>query len=212
LTETLAETAAMIVAAGGPESHLLAADLTRPAEVDKLAGEALGALPGLDILVSNAGGSRPLSSSDAEAAWEEAFELNFTSARRLTTMLLDPIKATGRGRVIVVTGAWTTRTINAATPAKAALSSWARTLSFELAPHGVTVNCLAPGRINSRQVRERLHPTPDSRDGYIADNIPLGRFGTPEEFGFMAACLASPRAAYVSGAMIPIDGGMIRLA
>jgi len=210
--DSLAETARMILAAGGPAPVLLPADLTIPAEVDRLAADARRALPGLDILVSNAGGSRPMSDWTDEDIWDEAFEFNFTASRRLTHALLDDVKASGHGRVLVVTGALMTKLVNAASPAKAALVSWARALSFDIAPTGATINCLSPGKIESRQIMERIHPTEESRAKVIAESIPIGRFGTPAEFGFIAACLCSPRASYVNGATIPIDGGMARLA
>lgn len=209
---SLGQTAMMIAATGGPEPILLPADLTVRAEVDRLARQAREALPGLDILVSNAGGSRPMTDWNDEDTWEEAFEFNFTASRRLTHALLDDVKASGCGRILVVTGALTTRLVNAASPAKAALASWARALSFDIAPYGATINCLSPGKIESRQILDRIHPTEESRAKVIAESIPLGRFGTPREFGFIAACLVSPRASYVNGATIPIDAGMARLA
>ncbi len=211
-TESLSQTAELIARAGGPEPVLLAADLTKRREILRLADEAIAALPALDILVSNAGGSRPLESWQDGEVWQEAFDLNFTASRLLTNALVEPIRASGRGRILLVTGAPATRVVNAAAPAKAALTTWARAVSFDLAPYGATVNCLSPGRIDSRQIREKLHPSEESRKAFIEANIPLGRFGTPDEFGFIAACLASPRAAYVNGAIIPIDGGMARLA
>ena len=208
----LDETASLIEAAGGAEPVRFAADLTDRPEADRLAAEARSALPGLDILVSNAGGSRPMADWNDEDVWDEAFEFNFTASRRLTHALIDDVKASGKGRVLVVTGSLTTRLVNAASPAKAALASWARALSFDIAPSGATINCLSPGKIESRQILERIHPTEESRAKVIAESIPIGRFGTPAEFGFIAACLVSPRASYVNGATIPIDAGMARLA
>ncbi|WP_173933946.1 SDR family oxidoreductase [Chelativorans sp. Marseille-P2723] len=210
--EALSETASLITAAGGAEPVLIAADLTIRSDVDRLARQARAALPGLDILVSNAGGSRPMSDWNDEAVWEEAFALNFTSSRRLTHFLIDDVKASGQGRILVVTGWPTTRNVNAASPAKAALTSWARAISFEIAPYGATINCLVPGKIESRQMLQRIHPTEEARADVIAESIPLGRFGMPAEFAFIATCLVSPRASYVNGASIPIDAGMARLA
>lgn len=208
----LTGTTRLIAEAGGPKPVLLAADFTIPSDIDRLAAEARKAMPGLDILVSNAGGSRPMTDWNDEDIWDEAFEFNFTASRRLTHALIDDVKASGHGRVLVVTGALMTKLVNAASPAKAALTSWARALSFDIAPFGATINCLSPGKIESRQILERIHPTEESRAKVIADSIPIGRFGTPAEFGFIAACLVSPRASYVNGATIPIDGGMARLA
>jgi 3-oxoacyl-[acyl-carrier protein] reductase len=102
--------------------------------------------------------------------------------------------------------------MNAASPAKAALQSWSRSLAIELAPFGVTVNCIAPGRINSVQILERLHPTEESRRRYVEENIPAGRFGEPRDIANLVAFLASPCASYITGVTIPVDGGLLRLA
>lgn len=166
----------------------------------------------IDILVNNAGGSRPLIGEETEEFWEEAHALNFTSARRIAKPIIPLMKAAGFGRIINVTGALYGKAINGAGPSKAALLAWSRALAFELAPFGITVNCVAPGRINSVQILERLHPTEQSRADYIKQNIPIGRFGEPAEFGCVVAFLASPVAGYVSGAHIPIDGGAVRIA
>jgi len=176
--------------------------------------DALDASGGrIDILVNNAGGSRPLGQAEeTEAFWEEAQALNFASARRITKPLLAPMKANGFGRIVNITGALYGKSLNGAGAAKAALVAWARALSFELAPHGITINCVAPGRINSVQILERLHPTEASREAYIRDNIPMGRFGEPEELGALVAFLASPVAGYISGAHIPVDGAAVRIA
>src|SRR6478735_4244884 len=96
-----------------------------------------------------------------------------------------------------------------AAPAKAALVSWSRTLSLELGPYGVTVNTIAPGRINSAQI-QKLHPTEQSKADFIKQNIPAGYFGEPYDIGHLVAFLASPLARYINGAAIPVDGGAVR--
>ena len=77
---------------------------------------------------------------------------------------------------------------------------------------GITINCIPPGRINSEQIRSRLHPDPVVTQHYIDQNIPIGRFGEPEELADLVTFLASPRAGYITGTVIPVDGGMSRFA
>ncbi len=163
-------------------------------------------------MVNNAGGSRPMSVIDDQGVWAESFQLNFVAARRLGEMLLPAMAARGWGRMINVTGAIIGKTVNAASPAKAALESWSKATAATYAARGVTVNCVAPGRLNSRQILERLHPTEESRRDFIERNIPAGRFGEPEAAASLIAFLASVRASYVNGTTVPVDGGELRYA
>jgi 3-oxoacyl-[acyl-carrier protein] reductase len=101
--------------------------------------------------------------------------------------------------------------LNAAAPAKAALASWSRTLASELGAYGITVNTIAPARINTAQIL-KLHPTEQSRTDYIKQNIPAGYFGEPYDIGHLVAFLCSPLARYINGAAIPVDGGAVRRA
>ena len=202
-----------VKALGAPEPVLVTGDLATEAGVADVARAASGAFGGrIDILINNAGGSRPLKGAESDAFWQESYDLNFMAARRLTGLLSPAMQAAEWGRIVNITGAIFGRAINAAGPAKAALLTWSRALAFELAPHSITVNCVAPGRINSVQILEKLHPTEESRAEYIRQNIPAGRFGEPEELGNLVAFLASPLAGYISGAHIPVDGGGVRLA
>jgi 3-oxoacyl-[acyl-carrier protein] reductase len=204
--------AAEIAAAGGAKAAIVVGDIAIDAGPAQIADAALKALGGrVDILINNAGGSRPMQEDDDEV-WLESFNLNFTGARRLTMRLAPAMKEARWGRIISLTGALTGAKLNAAGPAKAALATWSRTLAFELGPFGITVNTIAPGRINSVQILTRLHPTEQSRADYIRQNIPVGYFGEPEDVGRLAAFLASPLARYISGAAIPVDGGAVRMA
>jgi len=209
LLRTLAEE---VRAAGCKEPITLTADLTDPSGPSRLAEEALAKAGRVDILVNNAGGSRPLSQPDDEAAWTESFSLNFLAARRLTDLLAPPMVARGWGRIVNVTGAVVAKAFNAASPAKAALESWSKSAAASYAASGVTVNCIAPGRINSPQILNKLHPTPESRRDFINRNIPAGRFGEPEEAAAAIAFLVSSQASYITGVTIPVDGGAMRLA
>lgn len=201
-------TVAAIAAEGLPKPLLLAAALTDTAETLQLAKDAASALGTVDILANCAGGSRPTSLDAGEELWTEAFELNFHAPRRLTHALMPAMQANRWGRVINVSGSMEPRSLNAATAAKAALHLWAKGLSCDVAADGVTVNCVAPGRINSVQILEKLYPDEASRRTFIERNIPAGAFGDPADFACVVAFLCSPLAHYVTGAVIPVDGGM----
>ena len=209
----LAETADLIAAAGHRRPSIIAGDLTTPDGPQTIATAALNALGGrVDILVNNAGASRPISDMADDAAWEEALAFNFAGARRLTNALARPMRDAKWGRIINLTGALVAPGMNASGAAKSALHSWSRTMAIQFAPHGITVNAIAPGRINSEQIRNKLHPTEKSRDDFIRQYIPMGHFGEPEDLAALVVFLASPLARYISGAAIPVDGAMFRIS
>lgn len=194
---------------GGVKPVVLAGDMTNAADVQRIAAEAVVGLGSVQILVNCAGGSRPLDLAEtADAFWEEAFALNFGAARRLTEALLPDMRARSWGRVINISGSMEPRSLNAASAAKAAIHVWAKGLSCDVAKDGITINTIPPGRINSEQILTKLYPTQEARSAFIAGNIPAGYFGDPEDVGHLVAFLASPRARYITGAVIPVDGGM----
>lgn len=206
--DLLAKLAEAIARDGGTRPVVMPGDITDRGEVARIAAEATKALGPIDILVNNVGGSRPVSIDAGDDAWEESFALNFTATRRLTEALLPSMRQRRWGRIINISGSMEPRGLNAAAPAKAALHLWAKGLSCDVAADGVTVNCIPPGRINSEQILNRLHPTEAARQAFIKANIPIGYFGEPEDIAYMVAFLASPLARYVTGAVIPVDGGM----
>ena len=203
----------MVMARGASVVRIITCDLSHLAGIEIAAAAISQSEHPVDVLVNNAGGGRPydLDAPLETEAWEEAIRLNFTAARRLTESALPAMRRARWGRIITITGSLALKRMNAATPAKAAITSWSRALSIQVAADGITVNCVAPGRINSAQVRNRLFPTEDSRRREIELNVPAGRFGEPEEIAAVITFIASVPASYITGAMIPVDGGFLRL-
>ncbi len=206
--KNLQEVAAEIEAMGAPRPAIVVHDAMDPGYVEAVASQALAALGKVEILVNNAGGSRAFGKDATEAQWEEAFMLNFTRHRQLTQRLL-PGMAEGRwGRVINIIGKFEPEGVNGAFAAKAAVASWSKGLSREVGPRGVTVNCIAPGRILSDQILRNY--TPEYRQWQSEHEIDVRRYGDPEELAALAAFIASPRASYITGVVIPVDGGLRR--
>ena len=139
-------------------------------------------------------------------------DLNFEMLRRLTQQFIPKMREQQWGRIINITGTSEPGAVNIASSAKAAVHAWAKGLSRVLAPDGITINCLPPGRINSEQILNKVHPDPEERQAFIEANIPAGYFGEPEDMAHLIAFLCSPLARYITGEVIHVDGGMRRFA
>lgn len=208
----LLEAVSRQAAAGGHEPPcVLAYDLYPEGAAEDLAQRAQEALGPIDILINAAGGSRPLAFGAAKEQWSEGMTLNFWRLRELTHALVPAMADRGFGRIVNITGTSEPPGFNAASTAKAAVHAWSKGLSREFASRGITINCLQPGRIRSEQI-DRKYPTEESRRAFCEAEIPIGRFGQPEELADLAVFLASPRASYITGTVIPVDGGMSRFA
>jgi 3-oxoacyl-[acyl-carrier protein] reductase len=216
----LQETAAAIRAAGG-EAIAIDADLRRAGDITRAIDATVQAFGGLDILVTNTGGppSGPFMTLD-EGAWLEAIDSLLLSVVRLCRGAIPHMQARGGGRIINVTSISVKQPIEGlvlSNSLRAAVTALAKTLSVELAPHNILVNCVAPGYTRTDRVVE-LSNQAAAREGMTAEaierrtvaQIPLGRMGQPDEFGSVVAFLASPAASYVSGVTIPVDGGWTR--
>src|SRR5688572_20433234 len=162
-----------------------------------IADAALAELGRVDILINNAGGSRPMPVDAPEERWVEAMTLNFTRPRQLTHALLPSMMANRWGRIVNITGKSEPEGLNASFSAKAAVHAWAKGLSREVGQYGITVNSIPPGRIMSEQIRRNY--TPEYREEHAAKEIPAGRYGEPEELAALAIFLASPLACYITG-------------
>lgn len=207
----LEDLAAEIVSAGGKAPHIVVIDVMQADAAVRLARAAEQALGSIDILINSAGGSKGMIHVDTpDQAWEESMTLNFVRVRQLTHAVLPGMMKNKWGRIINISGKSEPEYLIAATPTKAAIHAWSKGLSREVGPHGVTVNCIPPGRIMSEQIR-RKYP-PEFRAEQSAKEIPVGRYGEPEELAVLAVFLSSPLAAYITGAVMPVDGGLRRYA
>jgi 3-oxoacyl-[acyl-carrier protein] reductase len=192
----------------GTKLVIVEADLLSQNAIEKVAAGALAGLGSVDILVNNAGGSRKFTLDSSEEQWEEALTLNFTRQRQLAHRLLPQMIGRKWGRVINITGKSEPEGLNGAFAAKAAMHSWAKGLSREVGKHGITVNCIPPGRIMSEQIL-RNYP-PEYRKKQSEEEIPVGEYGQPADIANLVCFLASPLARYITGAVIPVDGGLRR--
>jgi 3-oxoacyl-[acyl-carrier protein] reductase len=193
------------------------ADMSKAADIQALAVE----LEKADILVFNTGGPPfGTAAETTDASWITQFEAMFLSAIRLTRLALPGMRSRRFGRIMLVVSSGVIQPIpNLAlsNALRSGLVGWAKTLASEVAADGVTVNCLAPGRIATDRVAE-FDQARARRDGTSEEQakkaslvtIPAARYGEADEFAAMAAFLASPRASYMTGGIIRIDGGMIR--
>jgi 3-oxoacyl-[acyl-carrier protein] reductase len=206
--ELLEQLAREIVAAGGMLPQIAIVDIMEESAPQQLAREALKSLGQIDILINCAGGSRPLPVDAPEEKWTEAMTLNFTRVRQLTHAVLPDMIKHKWGRIISITGKSEPERLNAAFSAKAAVHAWSKGLSREVGKHGVTVNCIPPGRIMSEQIR-RNYPEQERKE-FSEREIPVGRYGEPEELACLAVFLASPVACYITGTVMPVDGGLRR--
>jgi 3-oxoacyl-[acyl-carrier protein] reductase len=190
----------------GAKLVIIECDFMKEDAPSTIADAALAGLGSVEILINNAGGSRAFKLGASEEQWNEALTLNFTRQRQLTHKLLEQMMARKWGRIVNITGKSEPEGINGAFCAKAAMHSWSKGLSREVGKHGITVNCIPPGRIISEQILRNY--SPEYRKHQSEHEIPVGEYGQPEDLANLACFLASPRARYITGAVIPVDGGL----
>jgi 3-oxoacyl-[acyl-carrier protein] reductase len=186
-------------------------DVRSPRDLEQLVERTLTAFGGLDILVNNSGGPTRGTALEADPeAVESAIELLLLSVVRLTRLCLPQLETSGHGRVINITSSSVREPIDGlalSNMIRPGVVGWAKTLAREVGPRGITVNSIAPGRIDTERIREVYPDGPSEAD---LATIPLRRLGTTREIGDVVCFLASDRASYLTGALIPVDGGLTR--
>jgi 3-oxoacyl-[acyl-carrier protein] reductase len=187
-------------------------DLTIPQHLERLVQATVGAFGGVDVLVLNGGGPPAgKASTISAAAVEEAVALLLTSHVTLVGRCLPHLRESGRGRIVAIESSSVREPLanlalsNAVRPG---VVGWLKTLARELGPDGITVNTIAPGSIDTDRLRSLRGP--DGPSAAELEGIPLRRLGRASEIAAVVTFLASDRAAYVTGAVIPVDGGLTR--
>jgi len=189
----------------------LPGDVTSTEDLDSAVARTVETYGGLDVLVWNGGGPPPGRAVDVTPeSIRQALELLLVPAVTLVSLCLPHLERSAGGRIVAITSLAAkepTAHLALSNAIRPGLTGWLKTLSNELGPRGITVNCVAPGRIATARLEE-LYPQGPT-EAALAE-IALGRWGTPEELGDVVCFLASDRARYVTGQTLVVDGGLQR--
>jgi 3-oxoacyl-[acyl-carrier protein] reductase len=214
------EAAASEIIGSGGHAMAVSADLKSWPTVQAAYEKAELALGGIDILVNNCGGPRPTSALGVpDAIWQDQFQAMVLSIFKLTELALPGMRKRGWGRVLTVASSGIVQPIRSlaiSNTLRSAVAAWSKTLAGEVARDGITVNVLLPASVRTDRIlgfweveAKRTAKTREQIETEFAATLPTGRLGTIEEFGAVAAFLASRQAGYVTGSMIRVDGGFI---
>jgi 3-oxoacyl-[acyl-carrier protein] reductase len=186
-------------------------DVRNPADLQRVVERSVEAFGGVDVLVNNSGGPPRTTAVELDDTLvEEAVELLLLSVVRLTGLCLPYLAKSGRGRVINIASSTVREPVDnlaLSNVVRPGVVAWAKSLAREVAAQGITVNSIAPGRIDTKRLKEVYPEGPTEAD---LRTIPARRLGTPREVGDVVCFLASAQAAYVTGTLVAVDGGLIR--
>lgn len=187
----------------------VAGDVTADADLERAVSSTVERFGGLDVLVWNGGGPPPGTALDADPeSLDAAYRLLVRPAVTLVRLALPHLERSEAGRIVAISSLAAlepTSHLALSNTFRPALIGWLKTLSREVGPQGITVNCVAPGRIATPRLD---HLYPDGPSAEQVEEIALRRWGTPREFGDVVCFLASDRARYVTGQTIVVDGGL----
>jgi 3-oxoacyl-[acyl-carrier protein] reductase len=219
--DKLAAIAKDLTSAGSGKADYAVADLSDPGSASKLYAAAREKLGGVDILVNNTGGPPPGTTDKPDTElWRTQIDTMLIRIIEITNLCIPDMKANGWGRILTIASSGVVQPIpNLAmsNTIRSSLVGWSKSLSNELAAHGVTANMLLPGRILTARLAqldaanaERLGRSVEEVSASEQATIPAGRYGTVDEFGSVGAFLCSEPASYMTGGLIRCDGGSIR--
>jgi 3-oxoacyl-[acyl-carrier protein] reductase len=216
----LQRAAAEIKAATGNEPACTVVDVTKPGDITRLVEATVAAFGGVFTLVNNSGGP-PAGTFEQfdDTAWQNAFELNLLSYIRTTRAALPHLRKAS-GRIVNFTSSSVKSPIEnliLSNTFRTGVLGMTKTLASELGHDGILVNVLGPGRIQTERIEQldkiratKLNTSVEQVRADTAKSIPLGRYGTPEEYARMAVFLGSPANTYITGQTILVDGGMVK--